>query len=437
MTDVDGDGSSTESEYYEDADDQELVWDAPAADFVNVQPLPVAAAAVDSSVNASSVARNTNDTSSCSAGGELASNAQQKPTTHSKPDEGVLQTSTRSIEIPHEGPKASSRAQTRYSESPPLVRHTIPESPSAASERSSASTCDCCSAQVVTARHTTALDRASRLCHCCKLSVATIQRNVVHMTNGLLKLRFCAACFTKSGRTFMADVRTFKPPQYMKCSGCHRSKDRNSFHARQRIFRHWEEPLNERYYCFTCLPRGFVASEDKVIPHQIRCGKCSVKKKRSYFSQWLKTNLARSEDLKLMLEQCIEDSLVVCNRCLDAKHREDRCLRCSKCKQLLERSQFPKAQQQVAREDDENTEYLPHERAFVCCNCSDGKRPSVRSSYREPAKRPREDSSAYYSRGGSQSYSNRDRDHTMSVVQSRNVVLLITNETVVHARRIQ
>lgn len=117
-------------------------------------------------------------------------------------------------------------------------------------------TCGCCGASVTRAPRTTAFQRAHRLCHCCKISMGTINRAVVHTSNILLRLRFCAPCFDANGSEFVANVRTARPPVYIECSGCQRIKHRNCFHCRQRIFWDWEEPLGSTTALSVC-PEDF------------------------------------------------------------------------------------------------------------------------------------------------------------------------------------
>lgn len=145
------------------------------------------------------------------------------------------------------------------------------------------------------------------------------------------------------------------------------------------------------HYCFECLPRGFPPEEARILPLRLRCTECTKIKHRDGFSRSLKERIMSTEDME-QFEQCVSDSLVVCNLCKDLKQRADDLLVCSRCERSLDRSNFSLAQQRIAKQEDEGLDHLVSRTlVYVCKRCC-----TVSAEYSKdrdrhvPAKRERE-----------------------------------------------
>lgn len=301
-----------------------------------------------------------------------------------------MKRSARSIVVPQDGQRTPTSAAATPSQPERPNPHSTQQSDRGGLTKS-ATSCGHCSALIDPLARTTALERAQRLCHCCKLSLASINRIVVNRNKMLMRLRFCIPCLEENDDEFIELVRAAQPPSRMTCSGCLKIKHRQSFHKRQRIFWHWEEPLGQKYYCSTCLPSGFALEEDRIMPKNLKCAQCDKVRHRNAFTRSLKEQTYSSENLA-QFEQCVKDSRVDCNYCLEDGERLDDRMLCSKCDQLLDRSKFSHSQQIVARKEDVDPGHLGFDPAYVCYICwVTAIEDTKRNRYREPVKRHRED----------------------------------------------
>lgn len=230
------------------------------------------------------------------------------------------------------------------------------------------SACSNCSAAVSAILQPTAFERVHRLCHCCKISAGNVKRDVVNGFDVIVKLRFCTPCFERNGSKFIAEARTAMPLANMKCSGCHRVKPSYDFHKRQQVFRHWEELLGEKHFCFQCLPSGFERAEDSIVPDKLRCATCRKEKCRLSFIKTLKEHALTFDDLDL-LRYWIDAGLFVCEKCMIASEYNATRLRCARCKRLLLRVDFSRDQRLLATENDENPGQLGYEPTYTCVDC--------------------------------------------------------------------
>lgn len=230
--------------------------------------------------------------------------------------------------------------------------------------------CGHCHAFVRKASRSRDTQCVDRLCHCCKIAIGTIERDIVHGFAGfsMVYLRFCPACYACSGSEFMDQVLATWQPQIIKCSGCHRVKQLKEFHKRQQISRPWEEMPGQNNFCLMCLPKGFERDEDAIVPLALKCVTCNDVKDRSQFIRSLK-ELAMSYDDLEQICHWVNDGLYVCDHCLLVAGHAAMRLPCSKCKQLLKRKQFSQRQQETAAREDAHPSPIELKPVYTCLNC--------------------------------------------------------------------
>lgn len=355
------DGSSTESEYYEDAEYEVLwSWSSTEADAggrtheevdlctSDTPDSPVSEAAVESD----------------------GARSPSEPIVFAHPaslynDDSQASDASRSDVDDHEEAAEESTASIVITK-PSNSSSQQPNKPFIAVDEANSTSCDHCRASVtVELPHPTAFQRANCLCHCCKISKGTVNRSIFRKDTELVRLRFCGPCFEENGQKFVTKVRIMKLPRFVKCSGCHEVKFMKFFHKRQQILRPWEEQADHKHLCLTCLPSGFEADEDKIVPSILKCVKCDLEKTRVAFIRSLQEHAIAVKQLQLW----VKDAFYVCDDCMTQADQDTMLLMCYRCNRQLQRFKFPLNQQRFAQLEDENPGRLERKPVYSCTNC--------------------------------------------------------------------
>lgn len=307
------DGSSTESEYYEDADydGQELQQSKEPAVHRGEAHIPAAAS-----------------TSKCLPATKTSGNALPFSTQTSH-DQQQFMTNDLSELLPMPS------ALTLTLEPSITTSGLGPEPPF---------DFDClhCRATVRVTTYPSLFDRYHFVCRCCRIVLAGDFHEVEHEVHGDVCIRLCSACHEQNGPAFLAMIAKAKGPDELQCSGCKQIKPMPLFSKDQRINKPWEEIAGQNHFCFACVPPGAVVMRNTVVPKVVKCATCQELRPRSAF----KHEYQRFGDnsTRLILEA------FVCRRCMAEEHELRERLTCSVCAQLLKRTKFPKSQRRIARE---------------------------------------------------------------------------------------
>lgn len=364
-------GSSTESEYYEDAEYEDLgYW---SSDEENAEVKAQVQEVAEAAMSAFDMASRPEQAPSTLSDGALVIDSQpQNPIAFVKmkrPRSFDDDDSYESGECSEDDEAAAKITAASILNSFQDPKNSVREPPTVVERDCRTTFCDqCCGFVTVEIARPTAFQRSNRLCHCCKISIGTINRGVVYKNSEHAQLRFCAPCFKKNGPKFIKKVRMMDLSPFVKCSGCHQIKFMEFFHKRQQVYRPWEEQPGQTHYCLTCLPSGFEPDEDKIVPLKIKCIKCDLEKERVAYIRSLQDHFVGTDAVKY-LQLWVNDKFCICDDCIVKALSDAMRLTCYRCNRLLPRSKFPLNQQRCAERDDENPGGSNLKLVFSCSEC--------------------------------------------------------------------
>lgn len=238
-------GSSTASEYYEDAEYEDLgYW---SSDEEDVEVKTPAHEVAEAAVSALDMASSSEQAISTVSVGAHAIDCQPQNSIElvvkmKRPRSFDDDDSYESGECSEDDETAPYSAAASMSNSLQGSNSSVPDPLIVDEKDCPTAYCDqCCGFVTVEIARPSAFERSNQLCHCCKIAIGTIKRGVVYKKSEHVRLRFCAPCFRKNGTKFMKKVRMMDLSPFVKCSGCHQIKFMEFFHKRQRVYRPWEE----------------------------------------------------------------------------------------------------------------------------------------------------------------------------------------------------
>lgn len=162
-----------------------------------------------------------------------------------------------------------------------------------------------CSAVVIVTKYPDLADRRHSVCHCCRIITDADSHELDRGDDlGAAKIRLCNPCRVQNGSTFLALIAAVKAPVDLLCAVCKQLKPMVSFTRGQHFDKPWDQLPSQQYYCKSCLRNDDIIVNGTVVPLKLTCAGCRQVRIRPAFKTDISAH-ANSPDKELVVQDLV------------------------------------------------------------------------------------------------------------------------------------